>query len=582
MLVGPRGSGKTTLLKMLQLSALQKWTSPLRDSVVKELDFTAVYLAADYSWTSLFSLDDRPMSTEVQRIIASSLFNTYLQYSFLDALEEISNEALLADPDLKKFYVDVSKVESTICSALASQWLLDGNTPTFFILRSKLGLRLHQISQLTEDVRAGEKSGVSEVRGNHPFVDLHFSLLLKTTVDTINACIGQRERHWCICVDELEIIPESLRRIVFRALRSVDPRILLKLSLSPFSVDLFENKDGTIPMPGQDYSPIYLSYPRSADAVRFGRQLANSLLSEMKLESSSLEHIFGHSDEAAAEPTDRAPLSVYAAPNGERYKLFARLDELDPSFHQFLQKRRYDIRRMPNMSESERAQLRKLLQIVRARLEFRDFSVRGGDSSDRGFRRSRKRIHSMYTGIEALLTICEGNPRWILGILHPLIGSYKVHVERHSNSTRVDRARQARQISRVVIRYRALLSTIPFAKQKSGQKATVLELIDKIGEYMFRDVVLRTFKPEPVLSFVVDQKVSEAQIMALGSAINQGAFVLVPNRKGESTEGLIRSSRFRMSYLLAPEFQLPLTYGAQINLSSILSSEFTQFFMDDL
>ena len=100
----------------------------------------------------------------------------------------------------------------------------------------------------------------------------------------------------------------------------------------------------------------------------------------------------------------------------------------------------------------------------------------------------------------------------------------------------------------------------------------MLRLIDQIGEYMFRDVVLGPFKPEPVLSFVVDRWVTQAQVEALGTAINQGAFFLVPNRKGDSTSGSIVNSRFRLSYLLAPDFQLPLTYGTAIQLSTILTS----------
>jgi hypothetical protein len=517
-------------------------------------------------------------------MIASTLFNTYLQYAFLDALEEITDERLLDDEHLKKFYVDVATLEGKVCPALAEQWLVEGNSPSFFILRSKLGLRLSLISGMAETIRSGRVIESSELRDRYPFLDLRFELLSKATVDIINATIGQRERRWCICVDEMEIIPESLRSMIFRALRSIDPRILLKLCLSPFSLDLFEHSAGSMPMPGQDYSPIYLSYPRSADAVRFGKQLALSLLDEVRLEDSTLEDIFGHSDEAAAEPSTKAPLSVYAAPNGSRFKLFRSLEMQDPSFRQFLRSRHYDIYHMPQMKETERAQLRKLLQIIRARLEFRDFSRRNLDKGV-AHRRSRKRIHAMYTGIEALLSICEGNPRWVIGILHPLLLTYKMHVDRHLNTTKLDSARQARQISRVVSRYRALLSTIPFSKPKAtgGRQTTVLELIDKIGDYMFEDVVLKEFKPEPVLSFVVDPKVSEAELIALGTAINQGAFVLVPNRKGETTYGSIRESRFRMSYLLAPDFQLPLTFGAQVSLSSMIRRNSSgQFFMETL
>ena len=97
---------------------------------------------------------------------------------------------------------------------------------------------------------------------------------------------------------------------------------------------------------------------------------------------------------------------------------------------------------------------------------------------------------------------------------------------------------------KVVGRYRALLGTIPLKGGPTGSITSVLRLIDQIGEYMFRDVVLGPFKPEPVLSFVVDRWVTQAQVEALGTAINQGAFFLVPNRKGDSTSGEKDSKRF--------------------------------------
>ena len=580
VIIGPRGSGKTTLLKMLQLSALREWSSNMREEVAREIDFTAVYIAADTSWSSLFeSVGDFEFPTDLRPIVAAALFNTYLQYAFLDALEEISDQRLRDDRDLKRFYTGRHKLEPALCSALADQWLLSGHTPSFFILRSKLGQRLNAIAALAEDIRFKVVQTVADIREKHKFVDQRFELLLKSTVDTINSCIGHRERKWCVCIDELEIVPSNLRQMVFRSLRSIDQRLLLKVSLSPFSIDLFENSDTAMPMPGQDYNPIYLSYPNSSAAMRFGRELARSLLVDTGLPDVALERIFGHSDEAAAEPSER-PLSAYSAPSGERFKLFDSLQKRDASFRSFLKQRHYDINNMPAMRELERAQLRKLLQICRARLEFRSFAIEPKEAG--AYKRSRKRIHSMYTGLEALLTICEGNPRWVIGILHPLIRHYKIQVDLHSNLTRIDRARQARQILRVITRYRALLSTIPFTTIRSDWKSSVLPIIDKIGTYMFQDVVLGVFKPEPVLSFIVDRRVNEAQVLALGTAINQGAFVLVPNRKGETTYGSIRNSRFRMSYLLAPDFQLPLTYGAQINLSSILSTGGEQIAMDQI
>ena len=555
---------------MLQMDALRNLPLESKSRVLNQIDFTAIYVAADSSWSSLFSdNEDFVVPENFKHLIAFAIFNVYLNFAILDTLEELADEALNDDPSLIRFFIPRSTTEGRLAPALASVWMLDGVTPTYFILRAKLSERLNDIAIISNKVKFGAFSSEKDCILSHPFLSLRYEFSLKNTIDVINNAAGSPQRRWCVCFDELEIVPERLRETLYRNLRSSDQRILFKISLSPFSIDPFVKGDPNSPMPGQDYTEIYLSYPRSADAMRFGRELVNYLLLEAGLTDRRPEAIFGSSGVAAAEPNDRAPVAAYAAPNGERYRLLADLRDSDPSFRKYLNDRHYDIEKMPSMAESKRAELRKLLQICRARIEFRHFGDANGSDDRPGFRRSRKRIHLMYTGLESLLAICEGNPRWIIGILRPQVLRFQ-RLLSHGNRNPLDKAYQARQILKVIGRYRALLGTIPLRGAHKETRASVLRLIDQIGNFMFRDVVLGTFKPEPVLSFTVDKKVTASQIEALGIAINQGAFVLVPNRKGDTTSGTILNSRFRISYLLAPDFQLPLTYGAPINLSTIL------------
>jgi hypothetical protein len=589
VIIGPRGSGKTTLLKMLQISALKSWHPKERGDVIARVDFTAIYVAADSSWSSLFvEPPDFTIAQSFRDMLVSAVLNVYVQFAVIDTIEELFGADLLDDEALRRFYLSREKVEAELSLSLANIWMISGPASTIFILRAKLSERLNDLALLADRIKFGQCESIAKCVEQHPFLSLKYDFLLRNTISAINGVVQQPDRKWCICLDELEIVPEHLRVTLFRALRSSDQRLLFKMSLSPFSIDLFEANDTTFPMPGQDYTPIYLSYPRSSDAVRFGRELAASLSRDIEMPESMLNSVFGHSTFAAAEPNVSAPIATYQAPGGERYRLFAELEKIDPTFREFLRSRRYDIRAMPAMPENRRAQLRKLLQICRARIEFRQFrrvldEINAG-SGHQGFRRSRKRIHEMYTGLEALLTICEGNPRWIIGILRPLLQRYKISLQ-HGNRSRLSASSQTAQILSVITRYRSLLTTIP-VKQRGRKDVDVsaLRMIDQIGDYMFRDVVLGPFKPEPVLSFIVDRSVSESEVQALGTAINQGAFVLVPSRKGEATYGTIRHSRFRMSYLLAPYFQLPLTFGAPKNLSGILrnGTDNTQMSLEDL
>lgn len=57
ILVGPRGSGKTTLLKMLRPTALQSWSLPEKDSIIKGIPFTPVYIGVSSGWDITRSSD---------------------------------------------------------------------------------------------------------------------------------------------------------------------------------------------------------------------------------------------------------------------------------------------------------------------------------------------------------------------------------------------------------------------------------------------------------------------------------------------------------------------------------------------
>src|SRR5262249_47937296 len=156
--------------------------------------------------------------------------------------------------------------------------------------------------------------------------------------------------------------------------------------------------------------------------------------------------------------------------------------------------------------------------------------------------RSRKRVGNLYTGAEALLTICDGNPRWLIGIFRPLIEQSKLQ-------SPVSRSRQARSISTAIARFLSLLSTILYLHDHS-RHIPVTKFINKIVDRFFSDITNPTFKTEPALSFVVDAKVTQQEVNAIGAALNQGAFVFIPSQESEHCVGDIINKRFRISYLL--------------------------------
>jgi hypothetical protein len=223
---------------------------------------------------------------------------------------------------------------------------------------------------------------------------------------------------------------------------------------------------------------------------------------------------------------------------------------------------RVNVNRIALLEEDERAQLiRKATPIV---------ALREAVLTDRILRhtmrpayRSRKHLH-LYAGAKALFAIVEGNPRWFIGIVAPLLKSYA------QTRTKISIASQTLAVETASNRFRALLKTIPY-QIDSGHSSSrgLLTLINSIGSYLYRGVVQEKFTPEPPLSFIVDSTISDGMEGSLGKALNAGAFVAEETAE-EPIFGSLRGKRFRLSYLLAVHYRLPLVLGRPISLNSIL------------
>jgi len=78
----------------------------------------------------------------------------------------------------------------------------------------------------------------------------------------------------------------------------------------------------------------------------------------------------------------------------------------------------------------------------------------------------------------------------------------------------------------------------------------------------------------PVLSFVVDEKVSGPIRSLVGKGINIGAFITTNEVRVQARThfrvGDIVGLKVRVSNIFAPRFKLPLVGGRTVNLSTIL------------
>src|SRR5690606_1443301 len=141
-----------------------------------------------------------------------------------------------------------------------------------------------------------------------------------------------------------------------------------------------------------------------------------------------------------------------------------------------------------------------------------------------GHKRSRKQA-TLYAGAASLFAITEGNPRWFIGIVDVLMDWMGKDKDRIPGTVQADELVKSAQ------RFSALLRTIPLpAALRTGKSERwLLSILNSIGTFFHRKVVLDDFVPEPPGSFTVDANTPDSVIQLLNQAINSGAIVYLPD-----------------------------------------------------
>lgn len=574
LVIGPRGSGKTTLLKMLQLPALAEWDHPDADSYRKNIDFTGIFIPTDISWgAQLNSLGTNTLPDNVRESLGFAAFTTHVLISFIDAIRDSLKLDVNKTPALGHHAISLDKqTEVALVKSISEFWQLSPSLNTFDGLKLSLRGRLSKISEFANKEANSTAELVNAQLREQPGFHLDFIDALVSAIEAVGLATGNEDKKWALLFDELEIAPRRIRMELFKCLRSTDQRILFKLSISPYSEDLELLDTSISAMPMQDYKTIDLWYPRKESSYVFCEALLKSMLEEAACGPATPDEVFGYSE---FETEDAYLTGNPYAPGGRVSNRFLELSKRDSGFRSYLDKFGVNINEMHLLTDAARAStLRKVTSIVAIREAYRgDETGSGGVVANV---RSRKNP-DVYTGAKSLFAIVEGNPRWFIGMVTPLIREFK------ANGGPVDKAIQATCISLATNKFRSLLRTIPY-QLSNGQssKKGLLSLLDEIGTAFQQKVVKETFSPEPPLSFTVDAQSDQGLISALGKALNAGAVIYVPDEGSGAVLSSLKGKRFRLSYMLAPHYKIPLLLGSPRSLKNLLSDQPAAGLFDDI
>ena len=130
---------------------------------------------------------------------------------------------------------------------------------------------------------------------------------------------------------------------------------------------------------------------------------------------------------------------------------------------------------------------------------------------------------------------------------------------------------QVRSVLEASYVFRSMLRTIPCGPVGQSNRG-LLSLLDSIGTFFSRACIDGPFDPDPPCSFVVESTADDAQLKALGMALNAGAIVYAPGDEDPGILENLRGKRFRLSYILAPHYRIPLLLGRSMSLQQILKA----------
>jgi hypothetical protein len=237
-----------------------------------------------------------------------------------------------------------------------------------------------------------------------------------------------------------------------------------------------------------------------------------------------------------------------------------RLAAGDPSFKKYLIE--HDISPENPISDDVTVRdesLRKVKPLVLLRDAFLHYDLR-----NRVTQRSRKNPQ-LYYGEDAIYAMSEGNPRLLAGLLSDLLD-----LQLKANGSKSPQIKPLEQ-SRVLASasQRSLAGIKAYPSRKKVPSRSLARLVDRMGEFLHSELVVRDFSPDPVGTFLIDPEVPKDILDEITVGLLIGAFVHVKSLESDIPRSII-GSRIRLSYMLSPHYQVLFRNYRDIRLSVAL------------
>ncbi len=567
-LLGPRGCGKTTLLKMLTPEANKIWNN-VSDNDKIDLPFYGVYIPTDRQWKEQLnemekSLKDFP---ELANLISKLIVNINIMKSIVDTFYQ------LLDLDYREDDLFFEN-KRNLCIDLIDIFLLDKPiSPDLYTISLSLGKRLEEVSFIINTTKLFRKINYESLP------KYFFSEFFETASNAFFSFKKNFKKdqsfkdsyfRWALCFDELELAPEWLQDALLKQLRSrADQSILFKLTSTPIvkiektiDIEASNLNDYTIIRAWTYDQPGFINWNDFADKlaqVRVKSYFSNKDLTTLEVFGKyNIESVIKSSkffDIANLQEYDDQTYDANFKKGTLMWNLIKYLAFNDSSFRRFLELKDISIH---NPIPKNQAQMGSIFRKMKPIIIYRSQFIRNNKII------SRKNV-PFYHGKNNIYEICDGNPRFLSGLLDQLLKSTFPE-----NNIGISMEKQSDIIYKTSERYLEIISSHPDAIiERDGRKKNLEILIKQIGNYFYDFMMVKDFTINPIGAFVVDKDVNYKEIQLINIGIKLGAFVYLDPKEAISETGILNKS-FRLSYLLHPYFKLPIREYEKRNLSKII------------
>lgn len=565
LLIGPRGSGKTTLMKMLSVESLRAWNGSDALAYRENIAFTGIYVPSDIAWGEMVKALSATLDETSTNFISAAAFVTNVLQSVVMAMQSRLNvpESQLPGADFRLARCPAEKLEHAV-TEIAQLWRLSIRSLSLQGLANALGHRLLDIKRQANLMAATSGLSVDDVSQRMPYIGLPLVECVSEAVRHFDQAIDEEGGIWALLLDEFEVAPVHLQQEVLTGLRASSSKVLLKVALAPCGPHtLLDISDATRPTRENDYKQVELRYINRDAAEEFCGQLFESR--KMKWQSVpanvSPEDVFGVSGYAIVDEEGETSATASYGRGAAWEREFTQLAEKDHYFRAFLDQKVIDPKSLdPSPSAPNGNTIRKIAPLVAFRNAYK--------GKVEGKKRGRKPYTSAYSGWAAICAMSEGNPRWLIGIINAITAN----MPRDSAKLPISVVAQQGQLAGLSQAFAEILRAAATGQLRGmGTTAPVYETLEKIGQYFHNRLVLDKFVEDPPMSFVVDDPIDQDIENALRIAVNHGALVCYETPDSLGGYASLKGKRFRLAYLLAPEFKLPLRKSKAVSLSTALA-----------